>query len=69
VKILLGGQTVIDNSLILGALLIIVVLGIPRGVVPAVIALWNARSRLGRRRKSGESGMRRRLGAPAEERA
>jgi urea transport system permease protein len=69
VKILLGEQTVIDNSLILGALLIIVVLGIPRGVVPAVIALWNSRSRLGRRRKGSERGMRRRLGTPAEERA
>jgi branched-chain amino acid transport system permease protein len=36
VKLLLGEQTVIDNSLILGALLIIVVLAIPRGVVPGV---------------------------------
>ena len=40
VKILLGEQTVIDNSLILGALLIVVVLGIPRGVVTALLRLW-----------------------------
>jgi urea transport system permease protein len=36
VKLLLGEQTVIDNSLILGALLIIVVLALPRGVLPTV---------------------------------
>ena len=36
VKLLLGEQTMIDNSLILGMLLIVVVLGFRRGVVPAL---------------------------------
>lgn len=66
VKILLGEQTVIDNSLILGALLIVVVLGIPRGVVPALLRLWTSRSRRLRRREV-PGGARRRLGVSAEE--
>lgn len=67
VKLLLGEQTVIDNSLILGALLIIVVLGIPRGVVPSLQRLWSAGSRRARRRP-GDSGSRRTLGASVRER-
>jgi branched-chain amino acid transport system permease protein len=66
VKILLGEQTVIDNSLILGVLLIVVVLGIPRGVVPALLRLWTSRSRRLRRRQAA-GGARRRLGVSAEE--
>jgi urea transport system permease protein len=62
VKILLGSQTVIDNSLILGTLLIVVVLAIPRGVVPALQRVWTARGRWARRRES-HGGGRRRLGA------
>jgi branched-chain amino acid transport system permease protein len=42
IKLLLGEQTVIDNSLILGALLIAVVLGLPRGVVPALQRAWSS---------------------------
>jgi ABC-type branched-subunit amino acid transport system permease subunit len=61
VKLLLGEQTVIDNSLILGALLIIVVLGIPRGVVPTLERLWNA-SRRRSRGRAGEHAARRTLG-------
>jgi urea transport system permease protein len=67
VKLLLGEQTVIDNSLVLGALLIIVVLGIPRGVVPALQRVWSAGSRRARNR-AGESGTRRTLGASVRER-
>jgi branched-chain amino acid transport system permease protein len=45
VKLLLGEQTVIDNSLLLGFLLVVVVLAIPRGVVPALQGLWRSRAR------------------------
>jgi urea ABC transporter permease protein UrtC len=69
VKIRLGEQSVIDNSLILGALLIVVVLAIPRGVVPAVQYLWAARGRWARRRDAKDGGARRRLGIAAEERS
>src|SRR5437868_1623427 len=41
-KIALGSQTTIDNSLILGAILILVVLLIPRGFAPAFVA-WRRR--------------------------
>jgi branched-chain amino acid transport system permease protein len=63
VKLLLGEQTTIDNAFILGLLLIIVVLAIPRGVVPALTRAWGAwrRSRV---RGTGVAGVRRRLGGP-----
>jgi hypothetical protein len=41
-KIALGTQTSIDNSLVLGAILILVVLLIPSGFAPAFVA-WRAR--------------------------
>src|SRR4029077_15065898 len=41
-KIALGTQTMIDNSLILGAILILVVLLIPRGFAPAFV-MWRRR--------------------------
>ena len=41
-KIMLGMQTSIDNSLVLGAILILVVLLIPRGFAPAFVA-WRGR--------------------------
>jgi urea transport system permease protein len=63
VKILLGSQTVIDNSLVLGILLIVVVLAIPRGVVPALQRVWAARRRWSNRREAQSGGARRRLGA------
>jgi branched-chain amino acid transport system permease protein len=68
VKLLLGEQTLIDNSLILGAVLIIVVLGIPRGVVPALQSLWAAAERRARGRAGSGQGARRRLGAANRER-
>ena len=41
-KLLLGQQTLIDNSLVLGAILVLVVLLLPRGLVPT-LAGWRAR--------------------------
>ena len=38
-KILLGQQTTIDNSLILGAILVLVVLLIPQGLCASVCAM------------------------------
>ena len=53
-KFLLGQQSVVDNTLITGLILVLFVLFLPRGVVPAISALWNAagerRIRRGRRR-------------------
>ncbi|HXV06981.1 MAG TPA: branched-chain amino acid ABC transporter permease [Burkholderiales bacterium] len=51
VKLLLGEQTMIDNSLILGAILVVVVLAIPRGAVPAVQGWWRGRARIRQQRK------------------
>lgn len=42
VKFLLGQQTAIDNTLILGAVLILFVLFLPKGVLPAAVDLWRA---------------------------
>jgi urea transport system permease protein len=36
----LGTQQVINNNLVLGAILILFVLAVPRGIVPEVIRLW-----------------------------
>jgi urea transport system permease protein len=41
-KIALGSQTTVDNSLVLGAILILVVLLVPRGFAPAFVA-WRRR--------------------------
>ena len=41
-KLLLGQQTVIDNSLVLGAILVLVVLLLPSGLLPA-LGRWRAR--------------------------
>jgi branched-chain amino acid transport system permease protein len=60
VKLLLGEQTVIDNSLLLGLLLVIVVLAIPRGAVPAVQGWWRGRARI-RSQRAGHARPRRRL--------
>jgi branched-chain amino acid transport system permease protein len=59
VKLLLGEQTVIDNSLILGAILVVVVLAIPRGVVPAVQGWWRGRQRIRTQRRVHARGRRR----------
>ena len=53
-KFLLGQQSVVDNTLITGLILVLFVLFLPRGVVPAISAFRNAagerRARRGRRR-------------------
>ena len=41
-KFLLGQQAVIDNSLITGLILVLFVLFMPKGIVPAFAGLWNA---------------------------
>lgn len=61
VKLLLGQQTLIDNSLVLGVILIVVVLALPRGVVPALQRAWGWRAR-SRRGGAKTAGARRRLG-------
>lgn len=64
-KLMLGQQTLIDNSLVLGAIMVIVVLLIPKGIVPTVMGWRQRRDRSvasrrgqqsGRRRRGGESG-------------
>ena len=57
----LGTQAAINNNLILGVILIVFVLLVPRGIVPGVIGMWDraqARSKLLKREKR----MRRRRG-------
>ncbi len=45
-----GAQTVINSNLVLGAILLVFVLAVPRGVVPTVAAIWqNWRSAAARR--------------------
>ena len=41
-KFLLGQQSAVDNTLITGLILVLFVLFLPRGVVPAIAALWTA---------------------------
>ncbi len=67
-KLLLGEQTLIDNSLVLGAILIFVVLLLPRGLVPSLLH-WRRRhdqTMAGRSRRSGTR--RRRPPAASDER-
>ena len=65
VKLYLGEQTAVDNSLVLGLLLIIVVLGFRRGLVPSLHSWWTARVRP-RLQASGAAAARRRLGTAAD---
>lgn len=41
-KFLLGQQSMLDNTLITGLILVLFVLFLPRGLVPAIAALWHA---------------------------
>jgi len=66
VKLLLGEQTLIDNSLILGAILVVVVLAIPRGVVPALQGWWRGRARIRTQRARHARSRRRAQGAEAQ---
>ncbi|WP_439587928.1 branched-chain amino acid ABC transporter permease [Hydrogenophaga sp.] len=42
-KGLLGGQQLIDNTVVMGLLLVLVVLFLPSGLLPSVTRLWKAR--------------------------
>ena len=66
-KLLLGQQTLIDNSIVLGAILILVVLLLPRGLVPALLSWQGRRERAGPRRAATPGAVRRRRRAPASE--
>ncbi len=48
-KFMLGQQSAIDNTLIMGLVLVLFVLFLPGGLVPAVASLWAAGGRLRRR--------------------
>lgn len=58
-KFLLGQQSLIDNTLITGLILVTFVLFLPKGIVPAVTDLWNLSVRHGPKRKSGHRRIRR----------
>lgn len=60
-KILLGSQTTVDNSLILGAILVLVVLLIPKGFAPA-FAQWRSQKQQARASRQQGNGKRRRRG-------
>jgi ABC-type branched-subunit amino acid transport system permease subunit len=65
-KLLLGEQTLIDNSLVLGVILILVVLLLPRGVFGALTALRVRSERGGNRVEAGAASRRRRRTPRAE---
>jgi urea transport system permease protein len=56
-KFLLGQQSLIDNTLLTGIILVLFVLFLPKGLVPAIASLWQ--SSFGRRRKIRKHGARR----------
>jgi branched-chain amino acid transport system permease protein len=64
-KLALGYQTTVDNSLVLGAILILVVLFVPRGFAPAFIA-WRQRFARSHAHRSQARGTRRRRVAVQE---
>lgn len=53
-KFVLGQQSLIDNTLITGLILVLFVLFLPRGLVPAIASLW--RVSFGRARRSSYRG-------------
>lgn len=55
----LGTQAVLNNNLVLGIILIVFVLLVPRGIVPGVIGIWD-RGRARNRLQSKEKRLRRR---------
>jgi branched-chain amino acid transport system permease protein len=63
-KLMLGQQTLIDNSLVLGAIMVIVVLLIPKGIVPTV-AGWRGRRERAVASRRGQASGRKRRGAAA----
>ena len=59
-KLLLGQQTVIDNSLVLGAILVLVVLLLPRGILPTLMRWRQQRTMAGITKRQASSVRRRR---------
>ena len=57
IKILLGQQSMVDNTLIMGIILVVFVLFLPKGLVPAVAELWNIS--FGRRKRGASRSGRR----------
>lgn len=53
-KFLLGQQSMINNTILMGLILVLFVLFLPRGVVPAAISVW--RASVGRPRRVGRAG-------------
>lgn len=49
VKLLLGQQAMIDNLFVLGSILVLTVLFLPRGIVPTLAGLWRRNARQGRK--------------------
>jgi branched-chain amino acid transport system permease protein len=64
-KLLLGQQTVIDNSLVLGAILVLVVLLLPRGLLPT-LTRWRQRREVASVSRRQASSTRRRRGARSD---
>jgi len=60
-KLLLGGQTFIDNSLVIGAILVLVVLLLPRGLLPTVMG-WRKQQDQRSVSRARNNSMRRRAG-------
>lgn len=58
-KYVLGQQSLIDNTLITGLILVLFVLFLPKGIVPAVSDLWKLSVRRGPKRKTGHRANRR----------
>ncbi|MCZ4292145.1 branched-chain amino acid ABC transporter permease [Hoeflea alexandrii] len=56
-KFLLGQQSMIDNTLLTGIILVLFVLFLPKGLVPAIVSLW--RISFGQRRRVPRHGARR----------
>lgn len=54
----LGQQTAINNNLVLGVILVVFVLVVPKGIVPGIVDLWETRT--GRRREFSRGRRRRR---------
>jgi branched-chain amino acid transport system permease protein len=64
-KLLLGQQTLIDNSLVLGGILVLVVLLLPRGLLPT-LARWRERRTMAVIGRRQASRTRRRRGARSD---
>jgi len=62
VQLLLGQQTLIDNSLVLGGILVLVVLLLPRGLLPT-LTRWRERRAMAVINRRRASSTRRRRGA------